>query len=370
MQTRFGMWIALSTAGIFALISLGLISRWIPKIGTTGADDVPYVMRNVMLWSGINLVFGLLAAVIALVWRPHRPGIWPRVSLVFAAALLVSIPRYLVLFAMGLTPTSLGFRLLEWGAGLFVGLSIAGIALVVVSIMAHDRRQLALVREASARAGVAVADLQKEELRVRRQVYDRLHGPLQHEMVAVTFGMEAIAAQLMSSDPDSAALLRELSGRLDRLRERDVRALSHAMLPIGVDLGAFRAIESMLRRLPPSIATSFTIDPRLQQQADRNRDSLAMPARLVVVFAVEEALTNALKHGSASRIDVSCTLYDGRLRVTIDDDGPGLPAGEISYEGLKRHAERVMSKGGTLALGANPAGGARLRLEMPYQLDD
>jgi signal transduction histidine kinase len=114
---------------------------------------------------------------------------------------------------------------------------------------------------------------------------------------------------------------------------------------------------------------------------------LACPERLAFRGArqdLEEMLGNLLDNAckwAAQRVRVEAEGRSGRLLVTIDDDGPGLPAerrAEVLERG-RRLDEQVPGTGlglaivadiallysGRLALEAAPAGGLRVRLDLP-----
>jgi len=75
---------------------------------------------------------------------------------------------------------------------------------------------------------------------------------------------------------------------------------------------------------------------------------------------VEEALNNAVQHGRAKRIEVRLKMHDDRGRLTIRDNGKGLPAklAPKSGMGLRIMRYRAGMIGGELDLGRNAAGGA------------
>ncbi len=79
-----------------------------------------------------------------------------------------------------------------------------------------------------------------------------------------------------------------------------------------------------------------------------------------VVAVVREALTNVVRHASASNIGVLVRLAGDVVTVEVTDDGVGIEgAGRSSGLGnLRRRAE---THGGTLELSVPPGGGTRLR---------
>ena len=63
---------------------------------------------------------------------------------------------------------------------------------------------------------------------------------------------------------------------------------------------------------------------------------------LTAFFVASEGVANALKHASATRIQVCVEVLDGRLAVEVRDDG----VGGVSPHGLAGLRDRVQSLGG------------------------
>jgi signal transduction histidine kinase len=93
---------------------------------------------------------------------------------------------------------------------------------------------------------------------------------------------------------------------------------------------------------------------------------------------------NAIEHASHhGRVEVAVVAHDGWARLTVDDDGPGFTPAELAHAterfwrgdsargrsgtglGLAIAAAIARSTGGSITLGAAPAGGARVTIELP-----
>ncbi|NUO46392.1 MAG: GAF domain-containing sensor histidine kinase [Streptomyces sp.] len=84
------------------------------------------------------------------------------------------------------------------------------------------------------------------------------------------------------------------------------------------------------------------------------------------VAVLSEALTNIARHARATRADVVLET-DGRdLRLTVSDDGVGIPAGG-RRSGLRNMAERAEQLGGELESDSPSGGGTRLVWRVPVQ---
>jgi signal transduction histidine kinase len=91
---------------------------------------------------------------------------------------------------------------------------------------------------------------------------------------------------------------------------------------------------------------------------------------------VQEALTNVLRHaGPRASAWITLAHADGRLRITVRDDGEpsrdtvhGTPAG--AGHGIAGMRERAASVGGTLVAGPGEAGGFVVTAELPLSREE
>ena len=83
---------------------------------------------------------------------------------------------------------------------------------------------------------------------------------------------------------------------------------------------------------------------------------------------VQEALTNAIRHGGGRHAAVQVDAADGRLRIEVTDDGRGANGSTTLGHGLIGMRERVGVYGGTLTAGSMPGGGFRVAATMSYEV--
>jgi len=83
---------------------------------------------------------------------------------------------------------------------------------------------------------------------------------------------------------------------------------------------------------------------------------------LALFRITQEALHNALQHADASEIAVSLTQYPDRLRLTIVDDGCGIPGGIAGGRATGGHAD--LEPGRFVAQGHFGLAGMRERAAM------
>jgi signal transduction histidine kinase len=132
-------------------------------------------------------------------------------------------------------------------------------------------------------------------------------------------------------------------------------------LPILDDLGAGPALEWLVTRVGRLAGGEVRLE---------RIDPLRPPSEVeLAVFRVaQEALANAVKHGGTP-IVVRYQSTSGRVSLSIDDSGPGIPAGagEAAQArgrfGLLNMQQRAEQIGGILDVRRWPAGGTRVALD-------
>jgi signal transduction histidine kinase len=82
------------------------------------------------------------------------------------------------------------------------------------------------------------------------------------------------------------------------------------------------------------------------------------------VAVLSEALTNTARHSGADRADVVLQTDGREVRLTVSDNGVGIPD-EGRRSGLKNMAERAEQFGGRLELNRPEGGGAELVWRVP-----
>ncbi len=187
----------------------------------------------------------------------------------------------------------------------------------------------------------------------RRRFERDLHDGVQQRLVSLALelhGAEAIAPRENEGLSAQLADVRAgLAGALDDLRELS-RGIHPAILSEG---GLVPALRALARRSAVPVELNLSVDQRLADHVE-----------VGAYYVVSEALTNAAKHAQATTAEVTARVEDGKLQLTIDDDGVGGadPAGGSGLTGL---ADRVAALGGTIAIASPPGRGTSLRVELP-----
>ncbi|WP_328693381.1 histidine kinase [Streptomyces phaeochromogenes] len=280
-------------------------------------------------------------------------------------------------------------------AMLFFGVDVRFYRRYVASIVERAERA-ERTREEEARRRVA-----EERLRIARD----LHDLLAHSITLI--GVQtSVAAHVLTADPERldrkavAQALDDIAGTCRTARGElrttlEVLRAHDAVVGVGTDLGAGAGPGSVsgagdMRGPLPGIdglaglAESGRVagaKVELSVRADGIPPSVGAAAYRIV----QEALTNAVRHGGREDLTVRVGLWtaDGALRVSVTDDGTGGGAngganaggGAGSSDGtpgfgLVGMRERARSVGGTLDAGPGPAEGFEVTATLPLPRED
>jgi len=86
-----------------------------------------------------------------------------------------------------------------------------------------------------------------------------------------------------------------------------------------------------------------------------------------IITIVNEALSNVVRHADARHVAIGVTRDVERLRVTVQDDGNGLPRELSAGYGLRNMRDRARLLGGTLDVADTGRRGTRVTLDVPWR---
>ena len=225
-------------------------------------------------------------------------------------------------------------------------------------------------------AALENADLYRR-LEARRHDLERLSARMvaQHESERRRLSRELHdeTAQVFS------AVKMELATLRDGLAPHDAGRLDHAL---GLVDAGIRSIRSVVNDLRPSLLDDLGLLPALRSlAADIGSRSgiatsldapaalppLAEDAELALYRAVQEALTNVVRHAGATAVGVRLAEDAGALVLTVRDDGNGAGAGFDHPDrlGLRGMKERITALGGAVEVTGAPGAGVTVRVSLP-----
>jgi signal transduction histidine kinase len=199
---------------------------------------------------------------------------------------------------------------------------------------------------------------EKERARVARE----LHDDTGQALTLLLVRLQLLADQI--TDPKTRAELAELRALVAQTMD-GVRRLVVDLGPTVLDdLGLASSVEWLAERMRGD--GRMRVDLRLDVDREPSR-----PTALAIFRVTQEALTNVLRHASASCVSVRLTNDAGHLKLVIADDGAGfdVEAAERRSEesvGLLGMTERIALVGGQLSIESKPGHGTTVVALVPF----
>ena len=232
--------------------------------------------------------------------------------------------------------------------------SLIGLTLAVAIIRALDIFDLETERFIEAMEQQQILAAERE--RIARDLHD---GVIQ-KVYAAGLLIESAQQQCPSTSP-----------MVQRL-ERAAVVLNDAIADLRRNLGELRApssdtsLQETLRRLANDPRFQTLVDVALDLDLPAE-DSLSAPRADHIVAIVQEALSNVVRHARARHVRIQARRAQDRLKLSIEDDGVGLPRPLAVGYGLRNMRDRAHLLGGELAITDGRGRGAQVRLDIPWR---
>lgn len=193
-----------------------------------------------------------------------------------------------------------------------------------------------------------------------------------------------IARELHDETGQSVTAIRSLALALvQRLQHGDAQARESAQLIADTAARLYAAMHDLIPRLRPLALEHLGLGDALEEQVGEWRRQHAqvefalrldeLPPDLGESYAlaafriVQEAATNALRHGRPARIDIDARVVAGALKLRVRDDGCGLAPDwqKPGHFGVRGMRERARVLGGEVRVENDAGGGVRVEAELP-----
>lgn len=202
--------------------------------------------------------------------------------------------------------------------------------LIMVHQVNHELENYAAV-------SVKIAE-DKERKRLAREIHDTLG----HALTGIAAGVDACIA-MIDINPEATKKQLMVISKVVRQGIVDVRNSLNKLRPGALEQHGFKgAIENMIEEFTSVSDLTISLDYRLDKVDFENTKED------ILFRVIQESVTNAVRHGDATHIDISLYIEDNSLYLKIQDNGQGCE--EIHYGfGLKQMKERLGMINGKIA---------------------
>jgi signal transduction histidine kinase/ligand-binding sensor domain-containing protein len=196
-----------------------------------------------------------------------------------------------------------------------------------------------------------------ERARVSRDIHDTL---LQ-SLGAFNLQLEVVARQLGNAQPSASDTVQHLRGQMAECIQEARRSIWDLRSPRLEAHDLVEAFRQLARDASP-VAVEITTHGRVRRFAPHVEDQLLKIG--------QEAIGNAIRHGQATRVDVTLDYRRRALALHISDNGCGFDPeahAEASngHWGLKNMRDRAEDIGGRLGIISRPGHGTSIQLLAP-----
>jgi PAS domain S-box-containing protein len=208
--------------------------------------------------------------------------------------------------------------------------------------------------------GIDITDrrqLEKELLNIEESVQQRighdLHDDLCQRLAGIEIMSQVLEQQLGSKSKAMAGRAGEIS-QLVRDAIGHTRALARGLSPVVMEV---EGLTAALQQLAESTKSIFGVDCVFRCPEPVSVKNLSVATHLYRI--AQEAVSNAIKHGEARRIEIALVTTPERVSLLVEDNGKGLPEATSKRRGMGLRIMRYRAGviGGTLAVQKRQEGG-------------
>jgi len=238
--------------------------------------------------------------------------------------------------------------------------AVDGLAMAIFSSRALN------VFEAESERTITEIEQRNLLLADRERIGRDLHDGIIQSLYAAGLRLEDAAA-----DESAAEARRKVRGVMDALNQviREIRAYVFDLQEMGED-------GSLIQRLA-DLVRETRLNTMLEAEFNVHGTRCAYPVQRVpqLYQIAQEALSNAVRHARAHRVQMELSFFPDHLRLQLSDDGCGFDLEQVRRGsrglGLRTMGDRAALLGGTLFVDTQPGSGTRVTVEVPCpcQLD-
>lgn len=222
--------------------------------------------------------------------------------------------------------------------------------------MEHDFNAMADQLVESTRLQRELAE-QNARMAERTRISRELHDAISQDL----FALRILAYGLQDALPANSACQSQVAMLEDTTSRtiQEMRALLLEIRPVSLEqLGLAEALKDLVASYNERLEITIT--------ADITAVSLSPEAEHALLRITQEALSNAVRHASATHITLALAPLEQRTRLTIEDNGTGFAPDDNHHGlGLKSMQERVGELHGRCAVHTTPGQGTKIIVELP-----
>lgn len=205
-------------------------------------------------------------------------------------------------------------------------------------------------------------EIQEVSEQEKRRIGQDLHDGLGQYLTGISFMAKVLQQKLATKNLPEAVDAGKISDLVNRTVSQ-TRDLARGLCPVELEQNGLQAA---LAELAGSIEKLFSVSCRFESKPTVLFDDNAAAVHLYRI--AQEAVNNAVKHGKATQIVVRLLAESSGIRLSIKDNGSGLPEGVAGSKGM---GLRVMNYragiiGAAISIESRPGAGTEVSCSVPH----
>ncbi len=191
---------------------------------------------------------------------------------------------------------------------------------------------------------------QEERMRIAKEMHDDIGSGL----TSLVF--------LSSSLPDSPAVA-EKKEKIGGIARQLVNQMNEIVWSLNTGQDSLEDLIIYIRRSVSEMLETVSLEYEFRIPDNIPSIRITGPQRRHIYLVVKEAVHNAIKHASATKVTISM-VFSEVLKIAIEDNGKGMSAHATTGNGLRNMQYRMEQAGGTWRLTSNAP--VRIELTLPF----
>ncbi|HEY4415684.1 MAG TPA: sensor histidine kinase [Verrucomicrobiae bacterium] len=245
-----------------------------------------------------------------------------------------------------------------WQTWWFTSLVTVGLLVSVgLTVRGLEQRKYRLQLERAEQASA----LERERARIAQDLHDDLGSSLTRI---------SLLGGLLRADKDNPEQIEIHAGKIAQSADQTVRALEEIVWAVRPGSDTLPSLVDYIAHFANELFSGNPARCRLDLPNDVPGRPLPPDVRHNIFLIVKEALTNILKHASASEVQLQVKIAGPDLEIVITDNGKGFDFNTATttgeHNGLENMRRRAESVGGTFALTSTPKQGSRMEFRVRF----
>ena len=199
-------------------------------------------------------------------------------------------------------------------------LIIVSLGLLTIYFL-FERKQLKRARKAQEQLSGLLINAQEQE---RSRLAAEIHDDFSQRLAVLSLGLETAAEGISESMPETNRQMQELMESASELGA-DLHTLSHRLHSSTLErLGLAAGVGSFCKEFNAQHGTQVAFSHHNMPR------SMSPEIALCLFRIVQEGLRNVQKHSGAAHAEVRLEMLDGKLHLSISDDGKGFNTKDVS----------------------------------------